>query len=224
MIIGTIVNASAVLIGSAIGVIIKKGLPEQTKRHFFEIVGLFTIVLGLKMAMAIKNPLALIIGLLVGWLIGRLLQLEKNFGKIGLLFGRFSKDGTLFSEGFTTAFVLFCAGSLTVVGALDEGLRGDPTLLLTKSVMDGISSIILASVYGIGVMFSAVPLFLFQGSITISASFSKQFLLPPVINEISSTGGVLILAIGIELLFGKKLSVVELLPAIVVVPVIAALF
>jgi len=223
MIIGTIVNSCAVIAGSAIGLMMKKRLPDYIKNRFFEIIGLFTIVLGLKMAITMKNPIALIIGLLVGWIIGRLLNLDKNLSKIGLIFGKFSNDGSRFSEGFTVAFVLFCAGSLTIVGALDEGLRGDPTLLFTKSVMDGVSSIILTSVYGIGVMFAAIPLFLFQSSITLSASFSKLFLLPPVINDISSTGGVLIVAIGIELLFGKKLSVIELLPAIFIVPVIAAL-
>ncbi len=224
MIIGTIVNTCAVVVGSAVGLIIKKSLPEDIKNRFFEIVGLFTIILGLKMAITMKNPIALIIGLLVGWLIGKLLKLDKNFRKIGFIFGKFSRDGSLFSEGFTTAFVLFCAGSLTIIGALDEGLRGDPTLLFMKSVMDGVSSVILSSVYGIGVMFAAVPLFLFQSSITLSASFSKLFLLPPVINDINSTGGVLVLAIGIELLFRKKLSVIELLPSLVVVPLISALF
>ncbi len=223
MITGTIVNAFAVIAGSAVGLAMKRSLPNYIKDRFFEIIGLFTIVLGLKMAIAMKNPIALIIGLLIGWMIGRLLNLDKNFSKIGLIFGKFSKDGNLFAEGFTVAFVLFCAGSLTIVGALDEGLRNDPTLLFTKSVMDGVSSVILSSVYGIGVMFAAIPLFLFQSAITFSASFSKLFLSPSIINNISSTGGVLILAIGIELLLKKKLLVVELLPSIIVVPIISAL-
>jgi len=132
MITGTIVNTFAVIVGSAVGLAMKKSLPHYIKDRFFEIIGLFTIVLGLKMAIAMKNPVALIIGLLIGWMIGRLLNLDRNFSKIGLIFGRFSKDGNLFSEGFTVAFVLFCAGSLTIIGALDEGLRNDPTLLFTR--------------------------------------------------------------------------------------------
>ena len=129
-----------------------------------------------------------------------------------------------FTEGLITTFILFCVGSLTIVGALEEGLRGDPTLLYTKSVLDGFSSIVFASVYGIGVLFSAFPLIIFQGGITLLAGKLEPYLTDTVVNQLSATGGILIIGLGFNLLEIQNLKITNFLPALILIIFLSLVF
>ncbi len=217
--LGTLVNAATVTIGASIGLVIKKHLPQRIINIVFQAIGLFTIFIGVKMALISTHILVMVLSLVVGGLTGELMRLEENTQKLVDKFkSRFKfKDGQ-FTEGLLTAFLLFCTGSMSFIGAIEDGIHNDPTLLLTKSVMDGFSSMILAAGLGIGVLFSVVLLVFYQGSLTLLAAWLGQFVSTAVINEISAVGGVLLIGLGISILEIKKIKVLNLLPAIFYVP------
>ncbi len=215
--IATFINTAAVLAGSAVGLILQNRYPQRVKRIFFQAMGLVTLVIGMKMAFEVENILVLVFSLIIGGFCGELLMLEERIDRsLDGLKRKISADSG-FSEGLITGFLIFCIGSMTIVGAIDEGLRGDRTLLLTKSVMDGFTSVALASTYGIGVLFSAVPLLLFQGSITLLAATSRNLFTSVMIAQLTAVGGTLIIGIGINLLEIKKIRVINILPALVIV-------
>ncbi len=219
--IGSIVNALAVLIGSIIGIKFGELLPEKVKRISFECIGLFTIVLGVKMAQSSQNLLTLLICLILGGLIGEYIDIDRFIEKKSeQLKIKIKSTNKNFSKGLITAFVLYCIGSMTIVGAIEEGIHQDRTLLYTKSLMDGITSILLASNFGYGVLFSAFPLLLFQSIITLSAVFLEPYLPAALITEITAVGGCLILAIGLNILELVKIKVSNILPALfITVPI-----
>lgn len=223
--IATFINMLAVLMGGSIGLLLKHRFPEPIKVITFQALGLVTIVIGLQMALKVENLLIMIFSLILGGISGELLQLDRRFEQAGEYLKRQvgSKDSR-FVEGLTTAFLLFCVGSLTIVGALDEGLRGDRDLLYTKSVLDGFASIALASVYGIGVIFSIIPMLIFQGGITLLAVQLETFFAEAVIAEVSAVGGVLILGLGISLLDIKSIKINNLLPALLFAALLSTLF
>lgn len=219
--IGSIINASAVIIGGIIGLLIHKRLPKNITQTTFQAIGLFTIVLGVTMAIKTTNYLAMIISLVTGSIIGSLLHLESLITR----FGEYLKKKTgstnhRFSEGFITAFMLYCMGSLTILGSIEEGLGNPPTLLLSKSVLDGFSSIALAASMGAGVIFSALPLLVYQGSITVATSIVHQSLSEVIITELSAVGGVLLVGLGIDILKLKKISVLNMLPSLPIIFII----
>lgn len=219
--IGSIINAAAVLIGGTVGLIIHKKLSETTTHTTFQAIGLFTIVLGVSMAIKTTNFLAMILSLVIGSMCGSVLHLDKAINKAALFLKRkVGSTDNRFSEGFITSFLLFCMGSLTILGAIEEGLGQPPTLLLSKSVLDGFSSIALAATMGAGVIFSALPLLLYQGGITIVTSLVHQSLSPLMIAELSAVGGVLLVGLGIDILGLKKISIVNMLPSLIVMIVI----
>lgn len=211
-----------VLIGSTIGLLIRSKLPERYVQVIFQVFGLFTMFLGVKMALVTQNIMVMIFSLLIGTILGEWWNIEKGMG----IFAEFlkkkikSKDEN-FAEGFITAFLIFCMGSLTVLGAIEEGLGGKPNLLLTKSLMDGFSSMALASALGPGVLFSVIPLFLFQGGLTLGASSVSELLTDPIIAELSAVGGILLIGLGINLLEIKKIRVMNMLPALIIVVILA---
>lgn len=219
--IGTIVNVGAVIIGSSIGLMIHKRLPERLVKVTFQVLGLFTILLGIKMAIDSQNLLILIFSLLIGGIIGSGLKLndglENITAKINQRFG--GKDQS-FNKGLITAFLLFCVGSMTIIGALEEGMNDDPQLLLIKSLMDGFSSIALTVAFGIGVMFSIIPLFIFQGGITLLAMWLGSFFPEVYIIEISAVGGIILLGLGLNLLEVTKIKLIDLLPALLISPLL----
>lgn len=223
--IGTIVNTVAVILGSLLGMLLHKNLPSRLKDIVFQGIGLSTLVIGIQMALKVENLLVLIFSVLIGGLIGEAINLERYLEK----FSDFLKSKTRsknehFSEGLITAFLIYCVGSMTFIGTLNEGLRGDHSLLFTKSLLDGFTSIALASMYGAGVLFSAVPLFLFQTSLTLLAVQFQAFFTPLLVNQLTATGGVLILGIGLNLLEIKKIKVTNLLPALVMIVILTLLF
>jgi len=219
--IGTIVNIIAVIIGSSIGLIIHKKLPDRLVNITFQVLGLFTIVLGVKMALESQNLLILIFSLLLGSLLGSGLKLndglEKQTEKLNKRFGGKNQS---FNKGLITAFLLFCVGSMTILGAIEEGMNDNPELLLIKSLMDGFSSIALTVAFGIGVMFSVIPLLLFQGGLTLLAMWLGSFFPEIYITEITAVGGTILLGLGLNLLEVTKIKLIDLLPAILVSPIL----
>ena len=223
--LGSLVNAATVLLGSAMGLLLRQKFPRRIQAIIFQAVGLATLVLGLEMALQSDNFLVLIFSLIGGGIWGELVHLETKLEKLGgLLKQRLGSEDKQFTEGLITAFLLFCVGSMTFVGALNEGLSGDRTLIFTKAILDGFTSMALASVYGSGVMLSALPLFLVQASISLLAQQFQAFFTPLLINQLSAVGGVLILGIGINLLELKKIKTTSLLPSLVVVVILTWLF
>jgi len=216
--IGSIVNALAIVLGSLIGLGFGAFLPEAIRKITFQMIGLFTLVLGTKMAMESNNLLLLLLSLIIGAIIGEIIHIEKRLERLSnRIKAKFKSKNELFSEGLITAFLLYCIGSLTFVGAIEEGIHQDRTLLYTKSMMDGITSILLASTFGSGVLFSAIPLLLFQTLLTWGAYSFEPYLQEAMITEISAVGGVLILALGLNILKIQKIKVSNLLPAILIV-------
>lgn len=219
---GTLINVGTVLLGSTIGLLIRSRLPERYIQVIFQVFGLFTLFLGVKMALETQNIMVMIFSLLIGTLLGEWWNLEKGMSKFADFVKRKVKsDNDSFAEGFITAFLIFCMGSLTILGAIEEGLGGKPNLLLTKSLMDGFSSMALASALGAGVLFSVIPLFLFQGGLTLGAASISDLLTDPIIAELSAVGGILLIGLGFTLLEVKKVRVMNMLPALIIVVILA---
>ncbi len=219
--LGTIVNVITVISGSLIGLWINKSLPERYVKIFFQVIGLFTIFLGISMALKTSHVLHLIIALITGALTGEFLNLEKVItGLSNRLKKKVKLKNENFTDGLITAFLLYCVGSMTILGAMEEGLTGNHKLLLIKSLMDGISSIALASGMGIGVLFSAIPLFVFQGGITLLAMALGDFIPGVIITELTATGGILLMGLGVDILGIKKIKVINMLPALIMIIIV----
>jgi uncharacterized membrane protein YqgA involved in biofilm formation len=216
--VGTLVNTAAIIAGSSIGLVFKKSLPEKYHTMYFVAVGLFTLALGMKMALPMASPLLVVLSLVMGGFIGMKLRLEARTEQLGdYIKARTRSQNDRFTEGLTTGFLLFCMGSMTIVGAIEEGFGKTSDLLLTKSVMDFFSAMMLAAGLGIGVLFSSVLLFLFQGGITLLVALVGTAIPEPVISEISVVGGIILIGLSINLLKIKKLEIINLLPALLLI-------
>jgi uncharacterized membrane protein YqgA involved in biofilm formation len=215
---GTLVNTAAIVAGSGIGLFLKKALPQKYETMYFQVVGLFTLALGVKMAIEMKEPLLVVLSLVAGGFTGMKLNLNEKVEKIGdKLKNRMKSGNDKFTEGMTSAFLLFCTGSMTILGCIEEGLGKAPDLLLTKSVMDFFSSMMLASALGIGVMFSALPLFVFQGGITLLVYIIGKEIPDGIITEMTAVGGLMLTGLGLSLLKIKNIEIINLLPALVLI-------
>lgn len=215
---GTIVNTIAVIAGGTLGIFLKKGMPERVRTIYFQAVGLFTLAIGISMVWKMEHVLIVVTSIVTGALLGEWMNLEKGADRLSDWIKKKLRIGSdRFSEGLTTSFLLFCIGAMTLVGAIEEGTTGESRLLLTKSVMDGFTSVILASALGVGVVFSAVPLFLFQGGITLLAKLFGEFLSSETIQALTSVGGILLLGLGVNILEIKKLRILNMIPALAVV-------
>lgn len=213
---GTIVNVVAVIVGSSIGIFVGDKLPERFRVIIIQAIGLFTFLIGTSMMLKGENFIIVFLALILGGISGEALRLEAHLTSvIERLKSRVSPDSPHFVEGFITATLIFCVGAMTVVGSIREGLTGDATLLYTKSVMDGITSLTLASSFGVGVIFSAGSVLVIQGSLTLLGSKLQFLANPAYINNLTSVGGVLIIALGFELLHIKKIKILNLLPALI---------
>ncbi len=217
--LGTIVNALAIIGGSLVGLFFKKGIPKQYNDTVMNSLSLAVILIGMMNALKAENILLLIFSLALGSILGEFLRIEDKLEKLGdyienKLKGSFSSSDNNISKGFVNASLIYCVGAMAIMGALESGLSNNHQTLFAKSVIDGIAAIAFTSSLGIGVLFSSIPVFLYQGLITISASFMKQFLITSVITDMSAIGGLLIVAIGINILEIKKIKVGNMLPAI----------
>lgn len=215
---GTIVNSLAIIAGSLAGLLLSRGIPDKYKEIILSAVGLSVVLIGIKSALVTNSLMVVIFSMIIGALIGEGLAIEKRLEDLGRFLerkiARASGDSSSFGRGFVTATLVFCVGSMAIVGSLESGLTGNHQTLLAKSVLDGFTSIVFASTMGLGVMFSAVSVFLYQGLITMTAMFMKSFLVPETIGQMTSVGGLLIVAIGLNMLKITTIRVGNLIPAI----------
>lgn len=235
--LGTIVNCAAVLAGSTAGILIKGGLPKRFEETIFQAVGLAVIFIGTGGALSglltvadageltTRYTMLMVLSLVIGAVIGEALNLERGLQNLG---ERLKKrvpekyaDST-FVEGFVTASMLFCVGAMAIVGSLEDGLSGDTSVLFAKSVLDGVSSVLLAASLGFGVAASVLPVLVYQGGITLLAQAVKPLLSDALIGQMSCVGSILIFALGLNMLLDKKIKAGNLLPAILM-PIVFAL-
>ena len=225
--IGTAVNAAAIVAGSAVGILVARlsRSGDISKSPVFDsvrkILGLACVVLGIQMAMKEHEFLPVVLSLVIGTFLGELINIEKQVDRFGTFLKRVSRSKSeSFVGGFVNASVLYCVGAAAVVGSIQDGLLNDPSLLYVKSLFDGVIAIIFAGAMGIGVAFSAIPILIYQGAMTLGASKLSFMLENEVyINGISVTGGILVLAIGLNITELTKLRVGNMLPAIALIPV-----
>ena len=215
---GTLVNGLAIVIGSTIGIGLKSGFIKSKSKAIMSALGLSTLIIGFQGVINYANVLLLIVALALGVLIGEFMNLEDHLNRLAFaLEKRFAKGSeNSFAQGFISASILFGVGAMAIVGALESGLRQNETILYTKSLLDFISSIVFASSYGWGVLFSAFVIVIYQGSITLLSTFVAPVLTDLMITDISAVGSALIIGIGLNMLEMTKLKLVNFLPAIVV--------
>lgn len=216
----TIVNVIAIIIGSLTGLIIHNHIKDNIKTVIFDGIGIFTIIIGLQMALQTERILFLSIALIMGGISGTLLNIDGMIFRFGEFlknkFANKNKDNR-FTDGFLDASILFCVGAMAIIGSFKAGTEQDYTLLYTKSVLDGFVSIILSSALGIGVAFSAVSVLIYQGALTFLSIFIKNSISPLMLSELTASGGAMILMIGINLLGLKKIKTANFLPEFILV-------
>ena len=235
---GTIINVATVLIGGTLGTVLGNRLPDRMRETIMHGLGLLTMVIGFQLSLETENILIVLGSLLLGGLLGELAGIEGAIDRMGRWLEERtggepseavgSADGsrpgaTTFSHAFLTASLVFCVGPMTILGSIQDGLTGDYTLLAVKSTMDGFASLAFASTLGPGVIFSAITVLVYQGALTLGAGWADAVLTDPMVAEMTATGGVLMLALGLGLLQIKRIRAGNLLPAIAIAPVIVAL-
>jgi len=215
---GTIVNASAIALGALAGAALRRGLPERVSETVMQGLSLSVILIGIQMALQTQNPLIVIGRLVAGGTAGAALDIEGRLAalarRLEARFGGNSQGAAAFGRAFVTASLVFCVGAMAVLGSIEDGLTGQPRTLFAKSLLDGITSLIFATTMGIGVLFSAVPVFLYQGTLTLAAGTVQPYLSDWVVAELTATGGLIIAGIGLNLLKVASIRVGNLLPAI----------
>ena len=225
--IGTIVNSVAVVIGCLIGFLIKGRLKTNISNTIMSRLGLCVLYIGVSGALKGEDTLLMIICIVIGALIGELIDIDKWLSRLGEIIERkvnkVGKSNISIAEGFVSASLLFCVGAMAIVGSLESGLRGNHDTLFAKSLLDGVTSIILTSTLGIGVIFSAVTIFIYQGLITLGAGMLANVLSESVINNMTAVGSLLIIGLGFNILGITKIKVANMLPA-VILPVLLGVF
>jgi len=222
---GTFLNIATVIIGGLIGLLFGARIPDKLKETVIAGMGLFTAAMGLQMFLKTENPLIVLGSLLIGTLLGEWWRIEDGLHNLGeFLKKKFSKaddDSNKFVRGFLTASLLFCVGPMTILGSIQDGLTGDYNLLAVKSVLDGFASLAFASTLGVGVMFSTIVILVYQGGISLLAGQLNEIVTTSMMNELTATGGVILLGLAISsLLEIKKIRVGNMLPGLLIAPLI----
>jgi len=218
--IGVLVNVFAIIFGSLIGLLLRKGISERYKNIVMQAIGLSVLIIGIVGAIKTEEIILLVISLVLGGLIGTFLKIEKNLEKLGdSLENKFQSSNAQFSKGFVMASLVYCVGAMAIVGSIEAGVNGNNEVLFTKAILDGVTAVFFTASLGYGVLFSSIPVFIYQGSITVFGIYIKDYLNDSMINEVSAVGSVLILGIGLSMLEIKKINVGDLLPA-VIIPII----
>lgn len=230
--LGTIVNVAAIIVGGLIGLVFKGGLKERFREILMQACGLAVVFIGAAGAfemifsveesgLSSNHTMLIVISLVLGGLLGELINIEKGLDRMGERLKGLVKAGNdnKFVDGFVTASLVFCIGAMAICGPIDEALTGDATTLYIKSILDMIMVMVLASVYGVGALFSALAVGVYQGIFTVFGVFIADFMSDALISTLSGVGSVLIFAVGVNLLWPKKIRVGNLLPALLV-PVI----
>jgi uncharacterized membrane protein YqgA involved in biofilm formation len=222
---GTAVNVATVLAGSLVGFYFNSRLPKKIVNLIFQAIGLFTLYIGITMTMKTHQILILIFSMILGSALGEWIDIDKYITR----FGEWTKlkirsKNEHFTEGMISAFLLFCMGSMTILGAFEEGTAGKSDLLVAKSVMDGFSSLALASALGLGVTFSVLPLMIFQGGLTLLSGWIGNLMPQAVIDEMSAAGGLILVGLSLVILEIKTIKVVNMLPALLFAIILAYIF
>lgn len=221
--IGVIVNVITVILGSSIGLLFKKGIPERVTKAAMIGLGACTLYIGISGSLVGENTLILIVSVVLGAIVGTLLNIDGAINRLaGKVEEKFKKDGKGVSvaERLVSSTLLFCVGSMTVTGSIQAGLTGDNSVLITKAMLDLVSSMMLASSHGIGVMLSSVAVFVIQGGLVLLAGLISPVMSAGAINEMTCAGSILIIMIGTNLMGITKIKVADFLPAILFAPVI----
>jgi uncharacterized protein len=222
--LGTIVNSLAIIGGSLAGFVLKGGIPQRINDSIMKGLALCIMVIGITGAIKSENMILIICSIVIGTVIGEVIDIDRWLKRLGdFIESKLQGKGGRISEGFVTASLVYCVGAMAIVGSLNSGLKGDHEILFTKAMLDGISAIMFTSTLGIGVALSAVSVFIYQGIMTLAASFVQAALTPPVVTEISAVGSLLIMGLGFNMLGLTKIKVANLLPAIFI-PLIYFLF
>ena len=214
---GTLVNTITVLLGGTIGLLFKKGIPERMSDSVFKSLGLITLFIGISGSLCGENTLIAVISMILGTVIGELFHLDKRINSLGKFIEKKTSRGnekSTVAQGFVSSSLLFCVGAMTIVGSLQAGLENDCSVLFTKSAMDFCSAIIFASTLGVGVLYSAAFVLVYQGSITLLAGFLAPVLTDSVIAEMNCVGYVIIIGLALNILGITKLKVMNMVPAI----------
>lgn len=222
--VGAFVNAVGIAVGSLVGVAFGSRLPERVRTIVFQGLGLCTVVLGLKMALPTQQPLIVIFSIVIGSAVGEACKLESRLMRVGdVLKARLRSSNPLFTDGMVNASVLFCIGAMAIVGSFDEGIRGDRAVVFSKTLIDSFAALALASAYGVGVLFSALPVLIYQGSLTLLAGTFQQWLDPATMTELTAVGGTLIIGIGLNMLEVTRIALSNMLPSLLAVIGLCAL-
>ena len=223
---GTIVNFFAIIVGSLVGILFQKRINQDIAYSLFKVIGLCVIYLGIIGLVKVENPMVIIISMALGTLIGEVIHIEKKLeimsNKIEVLVNKYYKGKI--KDGFLTATLLFCIGSMAIIGTIESTLSNNHDTLYAKSILDGITSVIFASTMGLGVMLSSFSVLLYQGSISLLANFIKPLVtaVPETIPMISGVGSLMIMGLGINMVFNLKLKISNMLPSILI-PILYAI-
>ena len=222
---GNLINTASIIVGGLIGIVFHRTLPQRYQAIIFQGMGLFIVALGISMSIKMEHVLISVFSLLLGGLTGELLKIDKQINTFGEWLKRSLNFKTeKFTNGFVSTSLIYCTGAMAVLGAIEEGTGNFPTILLTKSAMDGFSSIAFAATLGVGVIFSAVPVFIYQGAIVLVTFLFADTVNMEIINELSAVGGMLIVGLGFNILEIKEIKVVNLLPSLIFVIVLMMIF
>ena len=216
--LGTIANTLAIIAGSLVGLLFSRGIAGNYREIILSGIGLSVVLIGVKSALVSNDLMVVIFSVIIGAVLGEGIRIEKRLEVFGAYLESKvvakAADSKSFARGFVTASLVFCVGSMAIIGSLESGLTGNHQTLFAKSVLDGVTSIIFASTMGMGVMFSSLAVLLYQGIITLTAGLMKNLLVPETIAQMTSVGGLLIMAIGFNMLKITTIRVGNLIPAI----------
>lgn len=221
---GTIVNVIAILVGGSLGLIFRQRFPERVAKTAMQVMGLFTLLVGIRMSLPSQRMIWVLVSLALGAMVGEWIDIEGNLDKFGLWLERRLKmsEGSP-AKGLIYASLVYCVGSMAIVGSIADGVNGDHSILFTKSMMDGIISIPFAASMGAGVLGSALPILLYQGTLTLLAGQLQPLFTQGIIRELTAVGGVIVMGIGINIMGIAKIKVGNFLPSLALIILIMLL-
>ena len=222
--LGTIVNSLTIIIGSIVGLIVKDKMNEKISNTIMSGLALCVIYIGIEGALKIENTLIMIISIAIGALIGEIIDIDKALSNLGIIIEKkINKKGSNIpiAEAYVTTTLLFCVGAMAIVGSLESGINNNHSTLYAKSILDGVTSIVFASSLGIGVILSAISVFIYQGSITLAAGFLSTYLNNYAIANMSAVGSLLIIGLGLNVIGATKIKISNLLPAMLVAVILS---
>jgi uncharacterized membrane protein YqgA involved in biofilm formation len=226
--LGTLVNAAAILIGSILGIVLSKRIDRTMELTLFPIMGVFVVLIGLQSTAQLASGnkfIICMIAVVLGSFIGHYVDLEGGLNRLVFRISRRgSEKDSLFAEGFTAATTLFCTGSMAILGSIQSGVEDHHTILFSKAVLDGITSIPMAAAMGLGVLFSSVSVLIYQGAITLLAIYFHSGFPPDVVHAISATGGVMMILLGLRMMGLIKIAIMNLLPSLIICAVAAVYY